>query len=146
MPRRTPLPPGSARLQPSISHPAGASLPPHAALYLYRRTVYAQGSPFPAATPKCYTFSAARRFALRCKTMMEPALNSPPADVKSRFAPVYDVLNGAIAAQTFPGCAFGVFAGGAVVLQDGLGRFTYDDDANAVTPTTVYDVASITKV
>lgn len=78
--------------------------------------------------------------------MMEPALNSPPADVKSRFAPVYDVLNGAIAAHTFPGCAFGVFAGGAVVLQDGLGRFTYDDDANAVTPTTVYDVASITKV
>ena len=78
--------------------------------------------------------------------MMEPALNSPPADVKSRFAPVYDVLNGAIAAHTFPGCAFGVFAAGAVVLQDGLGRFTYDDDANAVTPTTVYDVASITKV
>ena len=78
--------------------------------------------------------------------MMEPALNSPPADVKSRFAPVYDVLNGAIAAHTFPGCAFGVFAAGAVVLQDGLGCFTYDDDANAVTPTTVYDVASITKV
>ncbi len=77
---------------------------------------------------------------------MEPALSSPPVDVRNRFAPVYDVLNGAIAAHTFPGCAFGVFAGGAVVLQDGLGRFAYDDDANAVTPTTVYDVASITKV
>ena len=50
------------------------------------------------------------------------------------LAPVYDVLNGAIAAHAFPGCAFGVFADGGVVLQDALGRFTYDDDARAVTP------------
>jgi CubicO group peptidase (beta-lactamase class C family) len=77
---------------------------------------------------------------------MEPELSSPPADVRSRFAPVYDVLNGAVAAHTFPGCAFGVFADGAVVLQDALGRFTYDDDARAVTATTVYDIASLTKV
>ena len=55
--------------------------------------------------------------------MMEPALNSPPAHVKSRFAPVYDVLNSAIASHTFPGCAFGVFAGGVVTLQDALGPF-----------------------
>ncbi len=78
--------------------------------------------------------------------MMEPALNSPPAHVKSRFAPVYDVLNSAIASHTFPGCAFGVFAGGVVTLQDALGHFTYDDDSNVVTPETVYDIASITKV
>ncbi len=78
--------------------------------------------------------------------MMEPELSSPPADGRSRFAPVFDILNGAIAAHTFPGCAFGVFADGDVVLQDALGRFTYDDDARVVTATTVYDIASLTKV
>lgn len=65
---------------------------------------------------------------------------------KDQFAPVYKMLADAIAARAFPGCAFGVFAGGKVVLQDGLGRFTYDDDSEVVTARTVYDIASITKV
>jgi CubicO group peptidase (beta-lactamase class C family) len=56
------------------------------------------------------------------------------------------VLEEAIHARAFPGCAFGVLAGGEVVLQDALGRFTYEDDAPAVTAATVYDVASLTKV
>jgi CubicO group peptidase (beta-lactamase class C family) len=62
------------------------------------------------------------------------------------FAPAYQVLADAIASHAFPGCAFGVFAGGAVVLQDALGRFTYEDGAPTVTPATVFDIASITKV
>jgi CubicO group peptidase (beta-lactamase class C family) len=56
------------------------------------------------------------------------------------------VLSEAIAARAFPGCAFGVLAGGKVVLQDALGHFTYDAGAPAVTAETIYDVASITKV
>ena len=56
------------------------------------------------------------------------------------------VLDEAIAARAFPGCAFGVLAGGEVVLQGAQGRFTYDEAAPAVTPETVYDVASLTKV
>jgi len=68
----------------------------------------------------------------------------------SRFAAVYRVLGDAIAARAFPGCAFGVLAmngsGVEVLLEDALGRFTYDDDATEVTPETVYDVASLTKV
>jgi CubicO group peptidase (beta-lactamase class C family) len=62
------------------------------------------------------------------------------------FAPVYKVLADAIAARAFPGCAFGVLARGSVVLQDALGRFTYEDHAPEVTAETVYDIASITKV
>ena len=80
---------------------------------------------------------------------MKPIANSsgsPAADSQDRFARVYKLLSEAIAARAFPGCAFGVYAGGEVVLQDALGRFTYDHDAPLVTPTTVYDVASITKV
>lgn len=76
---------------------------------------------------------------------MKTELNAPPVEAKSRFASAYDVLNQAIAARAFPGCAFGVFAGGAVMLQDALGRFTYDE-AHAVTPETAYDIASVTKV
>ncbi len=68
------------------------------------------------------------------------------AESRARFAAAYQVLETAIAERAFPGCAFGVAAGGKVVLQDALGRFTYDDHAPAVTPTTPYDVASLTKV
>lgn len=51
-----------------------------------------------------------------------------------------------MAAHAFPGCAFGVFSGGEVVLQGALGRFTYEEDAPAVLPETVFDLASLTKV
>jgi CubicO group peptidase (beta-lactamase class C family) len=63
-----------------------------------------------------------------------------------RFAAAYEVLREGIAARAFPGCAFGVLAGSQVVLQDALGRFTYDQDTPAVAADTVYDVASLTKV
>lgn len=69
-----------------------------------------------------------------------------PVDRESRFPQAYAVLREAIADHAFPGCAFGVQAGGAIVLQDALGRFTYDEDAPAVMPETLYDVASLTKV
>jgi serine-type D-Ala-D-Ala carboxypeptidase len=65
---------------------------------------------------------------------------------QSRFAAAYRVLEDAIAARAFPGCAFGVLADSEVVLQDALGRFTYDEGAPAVTDNTIYDVASLTKV
>ncbi len=71
--------------------------------------------------------------------------NSPVA-AEGRFAQVYKVLTDAIAARAFPGCAFGVLANGEVMLQDALGRFTYDEESPVVTPDTVYDIASITKV
>lgn len=69
-----------------------------------------------------------------------------PAPGRDRFASAYKVLNEAIAARAFPGCAFGVLAGGNVLLEDALGRFTYDNDAQPVQPETVFDVASLTKV
>lgn len=70
----------------------------------------------------------------------------PPAETRERFAAAYGVLGAAIAQRAFPGCSFGVIAGGEVVLQDALGRFTYDADAPAVSVGTKYDVASLTKV
>ncbi len=63
-----------------------------------------------------------------------------------RFANVYRVLGDAVKNHAFPGCAFGVLAGGEVVLEDAIGRFTYEDESPLVEPRTVFDVASITKV
>lgn len=65
---------------------------------------------------------------------------------RGRFGRVYRVLEEAIAARAFPGCAFGVLAGGEVVLRDTRGRFTYDLDSSTVTAETRFDVASLTKV
>jgi serine-type D-Ala-D-Ala carboxypeptidase len=65
---------------------------------------------------------------------------------RAHFAAAYRVLEDGIQAQAFPGCAFGVLAEGRVVLGDALGRFAYEDSAPAVTPGTVFDLASITKV
>ena len=68
------------------------------------------------------------------------------SDQRSQFASAYRVLEDAIAARAFPGCAFGALANGEVALQDALGRFTYEECAPAVTAGTIYDVASLTKV
>ena len=68
------------------------------------------------------------------------------AERNCRFERAYWVLEEAIEAQAFPGCAFGVLAGGRVELLDALGRFTYEMDAPAVRPETIFDVASLTKV
>jgi CubicO group peptidase (beta-lactamase class C family) len=65
---------------------------------------------------------------------------------RSRFAAAYRVLEEAIAARAFPGCAFGVLAADEVVLVGSAGRFTYDEASPAVTAETRYDIASITKV
>jgi CubicO group peptidase (beta-lactamase class C family) len=69
-----------------------------------------------------------------------------PSDPTRRFARVYEVLRNAIDSRAFPGCAFGVLADGHLVLQDSLGRFTYDEDSSPVTTETIFDVASLTKV
>jgi CubicO group peptidase (beta-lactamase class C family) len=68
------------------------------------------------------------------------------AAATERFRNAYRVLEKAIAAHAFPGCAFGVWADDAVVLQDALGRFTYEPDSRAAQPETVFDLASVTKV
>lgn len=64
----------------------------------------------------------------------------------TRFSAAYRVLSDAVAAHAFPGCAFGVLACNAIVLQDAVGHFTYDESSPAVAADTVFDLASLTKV
>jgi CubicO group peptidase (beta-lactamase class C family) len=89
------------------------------------------------------------QYALRCKATRNSAIGTPSDSYTAssgRFSGVYRVLGDAIAAGAFPGCAFGVLAQGKIALQGAIGHFTYDEGSSAVTPDTVYDVASLTKV
>ena len=52
----------------------------------------------------------------------------------------------AIAERAFPGAAWGLLLDGEVVALDAAGRFTYDRDSPEVTPSTIFDLASLTKV
>jgi len=63
-----------------------------------------------------------------------------------RFHAAREILARAVADEAFPGAACGVWLNGSVVALDSVGAFTYDAGAPAVTPATVYDLASLTKV
>jgi serine-type D-Ala-D-Ala carboxypeptidase len=76
---------------------------------------------------------------------MQPA-HQPANDRDPRFAPALRVLEDAIAARAFPGCAFGVLADGQILLHSAIGRQTYDANSPVITPDTLYDIASVTKV
>jgi CubicO group peptidase (beta-lactamase class C family) len=76
----------------------------------------------------------------------ESAAESTRSAATRAFAAAHRVLEDAIAARAFPGCAFGVLAGGRIADHGALGRFIYEADSPEVVPDTVFDVASITKV
>ena len=79
---------------------------------------------------------------------MVPEISLPAAGSSSpgRFAAATAVLDEAIAAHAFPCCAFGVLSGDKVVLHGAQGHFTYEETSPVVTPQTVFDLASVTKV
>lgn len=57
-----------------------------------------------------------------------------------------ELLEEAVATGVTPGGVLLVTRRGRVVLEHAAGRLTYDDDVPAVTPSTIYDLASLTKV
>jgi CubicO group peptidase (beta-lactamase class C family) len=60
------------------------------------------------------------------------------------------LLEQAVRDRVFPGCAFAVLAGRDALTTENVaqavGRFTYEPDSLAVKPSTVFDLASLTKV
>jgi CubicO group peptidase (beta-lactamase class C family) len=80
---------------------------------------------------------------------MPPPHLTVPASASSQrrqFAAAYSILERAVAEQAFPGAAFSVLARNQVLALDSVGGFTYDRPTKAVTTSTVYDLASLTKV
>jgi CubicO group peptidase (beta-lactamase class C family) len=76
----------------------------------------------------------------------EVTVPSSASTQRRRFAAAYSVLEQGVSQRAFPGAAFGVLVRGEVLALDGIGGFTYDQSSEAVNPSTVYDLASVTKV
>lgn len=63
-----------------------------------------------------------------------------------RFPAAHRVLEDAVLRRAFPGAAYGVLLDGKVAALNTVGRFTYDMASPRVTPSTVFDLASVSKV
>jgi CubicO group peptidase (beta-lactamase class C family) len=75
-----------------------------------------------------------------------PSIPEPPRSGRQRFSAAHAIVEQAIRERAFPGAAYGILLNGEVVALDSAGRFTYDADAPEVSPSTVFDLASLTKV
>ena len=80
--------------------------------------------------------------------MPTPSVQLAPAfqqqDVKFRNA--FDIVRDAIEQKAFPGACIAVTIDGRLIAWKALGRFTYDPESPSVSPTTIYDLASLSKV
>ncbi len=65
---------------------------------------------------------------------------------RQQFAAAYSVLEQGVSQQAFPGACFGVLLQGELLALDGIGGFTYGQPIEAVNASTIYDLASVTKV
>src|SRR2546429_6680293 len=70
-----------------------------------------------------------------------------PMDVRSDapLQPAYQVIENAIAAKAFPGATLAVGYRGKVAVH-AFGEMSYDPKAAATGPTTMYDIAALTKM
>jgi serine-type D-Ala-D-Ala carboxypeptidase len=73
-------------------------------------------------------------------------LNSAYEHQDGLFASAFSVLENAIAAQYFPAASVAVMHQGQLIAFKALGRFTYEPASPLVNPSTLFDLASLTKV
>lgn len=59
---------------------------------------------------------------------------------------VDSVIYSAIRQKVFPGCQIVAVKDGKIFFKKSYGRFTYDDTSTEVTNSTLYDIASVTKI
>ena len=63
-----------------------------------------------------------------------------------QFQRAFSVLRDGIAHRAFPGASLAIAHRGKLIAHKGLGHFTYKDHSQVVIATTVFDLASVTKV
>ncbi|HUO61773.1 MAG TPA: serine hydrolase domain-containing protein [Candidatus Acidoferrales bacterium] len=63
-----------------------------------------------------------------------------------QFARAFAILRQSIDERAFPSCSLAVTHRGRLLAWKALGRFTYDSDSPVVSPETVFDLASVSKV
>jgi serine-type D-Ala-D-Ala carboxypeptidase len=84
-----------------------------------------------------------REFTL---TSQSPTLLSAFDDQEKLFSSAFALLEQAIAQHAFPAASIAVTHQGRLIANRAFGRFTYESDSAAVTPATLFDLASLTKV
>ena len=62
------------------------------------------------------------------------------------FSSVDEIIENGISNHAFPSAVLVVGNEKDILYQNAYGRLTYDDDAQATTMNTIYDLASVTKV
>jgi CubicO group peptidase (beta-lactamase class C family) len=65
---------------------------------------------------------------------------------EERFRSAFNIVEGAISSRAFPGCSIAVTSHGELVAHKAFGRFTYDPKAAEVSTSSIFDLASLTKV
>ncbi len=68
------------------------------------------------------------------------------ADQDQRFSRAFQVIETGVAQKAFPGASIAITHCGELVASKGIGRFTYEQNSPSVSPETIYDLASVTKV
>jgi serine-type D-Ala-D-Ala carboxypeptidase len=65
---------------------------------------------------------------------------------EDRFRSAFGILENAVSARAFPGCSLAVTFRGELVARKAFGRFTYDPASPEVAHSSLFDLASLTKV
>ena len=72
--------------------------------------------------------------------------DNPAQTTGDKLANIDSVIIHAIEDSAFPGAVVLVSKDGEVIYEKGFGYFTYDESSSKVSTTTIYDIASLTKV
>ena len=88
----------------------------------------------------------ANRGAGLVRSALPLELAAPRPSDEERFAPVFSLLDDAVAEGVTPGGVLAVGHQGRLVALHPFGRFTYEQNAPSVRADTLYDLASLTKV
>jgi CubicO group peptidase (beta-lactamase class C family) len=62
-----------------------------------------------------------------------------------QFHRAFGIVREAIEKRAFPGASIAVTIDGRLLVWKAIGRFTYDPESPSVSPTTIYDLASLSK-
>jgi serine-type D-Ala-D-Ala carboxypeptidase len=108
-----------------------------------------------SATARSQRPASPRRTALHCGQPLPLTSNSESgfsflarndAAQGERFRNAFAILDRAIGNRAFPACSVAITLGGELVAQKALGRFTYETSSPAVSNSSIFDLASVTKV
>ena len=115
---------------------------PAAFLLTAFQQVFVTADTIPAPNPRYPVFMPTEEIVIAESTANSNHAAGPiPGCASARV-----ILEQAVAGRAFPGAAFGVLHEGQIVALDAAGRFTYEENAPAVQPATVFDLASVSKV